>query len=329
MPDRREVLRGLLLAGAGVTLSSCGVPSGGAPVVDGTGPPYDPIGGQQVKPPAPDDADSPTGLVELFLAAISGPMETTELRAAARDRARTFLTTDTASSWQPNTEGGVTVVRVEPVRNTTGGPDVTTVTVSLEPIGQFDTVRNYVKKLDQESSSGPVLLDFSVVFNADRSGYLIQKLPGGLPPGLLLSTVALDEQFYLPQLIYFWDNARHGLVPDLRYVARAGEPVGKQMADIVNWLIAGPTDQADPISSIAINTMPEGTQLQLPNLVTEGDRLVVNLTPAAQPPDLTKVMSQLRWSLQPLYPLSGSVQLQIGSRPQQVDGSSAPYIADN
>src|SRR5437764_12521533 len=89
MPDRRQVLRALLLAGTGIALpAGCGVPSGGPPFVDGTGPTYDPIGGQQGKPPDPSGADTPTALVELFLAAVSGPLENPEQRATARDRAR-------------------------------------------------------------------------------------------------------------------------------------------------------------------------------------------------------------------------------------------------
>src|SRR5262249_35289632 len=77
------------------------------------------------------------------------------------------------------------------------------------------------------------------------------------------------------------------------------------------------------------NVIPDGTQLQLPNLVTESNRLVVNMNNGFLSADQPKVMSQLRWSLQPLYALSGTVQLQIASLQQKVDGSSTPYIADN
>jgi hypothetical protein len=57
---------------------------------------------------------------------------------------------------------------------------------------------------------------------------------------------------------------------------------------------------------------------------------VVNLTGAFQGADLGKVMSELRWSLQPAYPLSsGPVVLEVASRPLQVDGSSTPYLPDN
>jgi hypothetical protein len=325
MPDRRQVLRGLLLAGAGVTLSSCGVPSGGAPIVDGTGPPYDPIAGQQVKPPTPGDAQDQASLVELFLAAVAGPLDTSELLNAARDRARAFLTRDAASSWQPVTNQ-VSVVRVDSVKNVTGGRDLTTVTCQLQLVGTLDPQSGAVRPVDSPVAPKPV--SFGVVPNADQSGYLIQSLPvEALPTGLLLSTAALDEQYYLPQVIYFWDNVRHALVPDLRYVPRTGEPSSKQMADVVNWLIRGPSDA---VSSVAIKIMPDGVALQLPNLLTEDNRLVVNFTSALQNPDLPRLMSQLRWSLQPLYQLSsGPVQLEIASQVQKVDGSSTTYIADN
>ena len=327
MPDRRRVLRALLLAGTGIALpAGCGVPSGGPPFVDGTGPTYDPIGGQQGKPPDPSGADTPTALVELFLAAVSGPLENPEQRATARDRARRFLTDDAAKAWQPGTDR-VTVVRVEKLTNATGGRDVTTVVGSLQPVGVLNPGRGEVQPYP-DGNPGPVRAEFTVVPNADQSGFLIQKLPlDVLPPGLLLSGAALDERYFIPQLIYFWDNGRHQLVPDLRYVPRTGEPASQQRADIVRWLIDGPSEL---ISSVAANIMPEGTDLSLPNVLTQSDRLVVNLTGALQGADLPKVMSQLRWSLQPLYPLAASpVQLEIASRPQQVDGSAGPYLADN
>ena len=88
MPDRRQVLRALLLAGAGLAVpAACGVPTGGGPVVDGPGPTYDPVAGTQVPQPDPAQATTPVRLVELFLAAVSGPLDTADLLSAARRRA--------------------------------------------------------------------------------------------------------------------------------------------------------------------------------------------------------------------------------------------------
>ena len=88
-PDRRQLLRALLLAGAGLAVpSACGVPSGGGPIVDGSGPSYDPSTGARGRPPTPGDANSATELVQLFLYAISGPLNTGDALNAARGRAR-------------------------------------------------------------------------------------------------------------------------------------------------------------------------------------------------------------------------------------------------
>jgi lipoprotein LpqB-like beta-propeller protein len=325
MPDRRQVLRALLLGGAGLALpAGCGVPSGGSAIVDGPGPPYDPVGGQQGKPPDPADADSPTKLVELFLAAVAGPIDTSDLRAAAKDRARKFLTADAAKSWQPLDQ--VTVVRVDQVSTATSGRDATTVVAMLQPVGVMTPQHGDVVH-DANLPSASVRVEFTVVPNPDRSGFLINSGPDALPPGLMLSTAALDEQYFTPQVIYFWDNNKHDLIPDLRYVPRAGVPVSQQRAYIVRWLIGGPSEL---ISSVATEVIPEDTNLSLPNVLTESNRLVVNLVGVLQGVDLAKVMSQLRWSLQPGYPLSAPpIQLEIASRPQQVDGSAAPYEADN
>jgi hypothetical protein len=326
MPDRRQVLRAVLLAGAGLALpAACGVPSGGRPVVDGNGPPYDPVGGQQGEPPDPSDADSPTKLVELFLAAVSGALETSEQQTAAGNRARAFLSPDTTKSWQPDVTK-VTVVRVESLTNTTVGRDLTTVSCTLLTVGRFDGSRGLVDR-SLDVGPAPVTVEFTVVPNADRSGFLISKLPDLALSGLVLSTAALDELYFTPQLVYFWDTNRRALVPDLRYVPRAGVPASQQRADIVRWLLGGPSDL---ISPVAIKIMPDGADLSLPNVLTESDRLVVDMTGAFQAADLGKVMSELRWSLNPLYLLdSGTIELQIASRPQQVDGTAAPYIADN
>lgn len=329
MPDRRQVLRALLLAGAGIALpAACGVPSGGRPVVDGNGPAYDPGGGQQQgEPPNPANASTPTALVELFLAAVSGPLETSEQQAAATQRARSFLTREAARSWQPVNSSKVTVVRVGNLTNATGGRDVT-VYCTLQPIGLFDGPTGEVVQ-SPDLDTAPVPAQFTVVPNDAQSGFLISEIRADpVQSGLVLSTAALDEQYFTPQLIYFWDINHRALVPDLRYVPRAGVPQSQQRADIIRWLIGDPSDLIAPVTSA--NIIPDGTSLPLPNVVTESDRLVVNLTGVFQAADLGKVMSELRWSLNPLYPLdSGRIELQIASRPQQVDGTAEPYLADN
>src|SRR2546430_16993132 len=91
--DRRQVLRALLLAGAGLALpAACGVPGEGGPIVDGPGPTYDPISRKGNLPPDPAGATDPRTLVERFLSATSGPLGAQEHLTPAREAARKCLT---------------------------------------------------------------------------------------------------------------------------------------------------------------------------------------------------------------------------------------------
>jgi Lipoprotein LpqB beta-propeller domain/Sporulation and spore germination len=321
---RRQVLRGLLLAGAGLAVpAGCGVPTGGRPIVDGTGPAADRIGGPKGQPPAPDGVTSPTMLVELFLAAVSGPLDTAEDLKDAENRARRFLTPAANRGWQPGDR--VTVVRVSEVSSAVSGPGATVVRQTLRPVGTLGP-RGDVGPFG--GSGAEVHLEFTVVPNTDPNiPLLIDQLPGNLPSGLLLSSEALDNsQYYIPQLVYFWDAARRGLVPDLRYVPRTKLTEQQQQATVVNWLIAGPSDL---VSSAATNILPTGTTLLGPVVVPDpqSGALVVNFSGSFQGVDLGQVMAELRWSLNPLW--TKAVQLQIASRPQQVDGTSDQYLTAN
>ncbi len=321
--DRRQVLRGLLLAGAGLTVpAACGVPAGGGPIVDGTGPAPDKIGGPKGQPAEPDGVTSPVTLVQLFLSAVSGPLDNPDNQKDAADRARRFLTAAAARAWQPAVQ--VTVVRVSNVSSAVSGRGATVVRATLRPVGVLQP-RGDVGPYSGNGAETAV--EFTVVPNPDPNiPLLIDQLPGNLPPGLLLSSEALNSQYYIPHLVYFWDGARRGLVPDLRYVPRTKLTEREQQATVVNWMIGGPSDL---MSSVATNILPTGTSLRGPAPVTDpqSGALVVNLFGSFQGVDLNQVMAQLRWSLNPLW--TKAVQLQIVDRPQQVDGASDGYLSAN
>src|SRR5213079_100899 len=110
--DRRQLLRALLLAAGGLAVpAACGVPSGGGPIVDAPGPSYDPGSVARGRPPQPGDASTASELVELFLYAISGPLNTAAAVNDARQRARVFMTGPVRDSWRPTDV--VTVVRID------------------------------------------------------------------------------------------------------------------------------------------------------------------------------------------------------------------------
>lgn len=325
--DRRLVLRALLLAGAGLAVpAACGVPTGGGPIVDGTGPASDPGGGEPLPAPDPSRATSPINLVELFLAAVSGPLDVGDARRDALGRARKFLTPDASKSWQPAEQDKITVVRIDKqFTEASGDAGAKVVNGHLKPIGLLDE-RGEV--IGYTGSTAWATVQFTVKFTNDpKIPWLIDRLPGNLPPGLILSSAALSENF-LPQPIYFWDAQGRFLVPDLRYVPKTALSEGAQKAAVVKWLISGPSEL---LASVAgANLLPNGTSLLGPNVVTDpqSNAIVVNFSGSSiKDVDRDKVMAQLRWSLLPLS--TRAVQLQIDSRVQQVDGSSNTYVSAN
>ncbi len=314
--DRRQLLRALLLVGAGLAVpAACGVPSGGGPIVDGAGPSYDPVGGEKGRPPEPDDASSAANLVELFLVAISGPLDTTAVLTDARERARRFLTRQAKDFWKP--PDSVTVVRVEGLTSSISGADAI-VSGTLQPVGSLIRDRGLV---DPSSASGPVPVKFTV--SQDGSGLRISELPGALQTMLPLATDALDNKYFTPQLIYFWDTRQRWLVPDLRYVPSTGLADTGRLTEIVKWLLLAPSDL---INSVVGPFFPNGTDLSVPNVLIQGGRVVVPFTAALQnQKDLARVVAQLQWSLQPLHKLTDGVDLQIAAQTQQVTGAADLY----
>jgi Lipoprotein LpqB beta-propeller domain len=312
-PDRRQVLRALLLAAAGLAVpTACGVPSGGGPIVDGPGPSYDPSTGARGQPPVPGDASSATELVQLFLYAISGPLNTSDALNTARSRARQFLIGKAYTTWKPPEV--VTVVRLEDLTSSISGSD-TIVSGTLETVGTLKPDRGLV---DPSAAVARVPVKFTVSQGTGSVGMLISELPAALQSVLPLGTDALDNRYYTPQLLYFWDNRQRFLVPELRYVPSTGLTDNVRLTTIVRWLLAGPSDL---LGSVATSIFPPGTDLSVANLTNQGGRLVVPFSSELQglkTGDLGKVLAQLRWSLQPLYKLDAPLELQIANQPQTV-----------
>jgi hypothetical protein len=321
MPDRRQVLRALLLAGAGLAVpAACGVPAGGGPVVDGPGPTYDPIAGNQAPVPQPDPSQATTAvrLVELFLAAVSGPLDTADLLGAAQKRAKSFLTPTAQALWTPAEQ--VTVVRVADLTSSISGSN-TVVTGTIQAVGKFEGDRGLVSP--PNTSTTPTQARFVVSPAADGSGLRISEL-SGLPVGFPLSTAALDNWYFTPQLLYFWDSARRWLVPDLRYVPKTSLADTARLAAIVKWLIQGPSDLITSLTSQ--NLFPSNTALDVPNVEIKGDAVTVNFSAAfqgVQRGDLDKLLAQVRWSLQPQHQLTaGPVELRVSGRRQETSDSN-------
>jgi hypothetical protein len=135
------------------------------------------------------------------------------------------------------------------------------------------------------------------------------------PQVMLLSDEALAT-FYRPRTIYFWNRDYTGLVPDVRYmpmtVTREQEPT-----EIIKWLTAGPS----PLLDGTVQKLPAGTSAIGNVPAVKDDKLEINLTGPALPPDkevLDRVRRQLMWSLRPNLPPGVALELQIDHQVQDV-----------
>jgi Lipoprotein LpqB beta-propeller domain len=334
MPDRRQVLRALLLGAAGLAVpAACGLPSGGAAVVDGPGQPLGPgAGDTNRKAPTPADANDAQSLVLGFFGAVAGRLQVDGDVTQAGERAAAFLTSGFRPKWSPGNQ--ITVVRrLALVGRGTGGdkPGSAIVDINVLPVG----VLKSNGRVDPTSTAGPasVQLRFTVVPNteAGRPGlYLIDNIEyvggnGGLS-GMMLDAANLDFVLYAPQLIYFWstDKQRSGLVPDLRYVPRVGVSSEIQLTEIVKWVLGG-LGPNDMLTNAVLGNQYTGNDLVVPLLTApDSEGLLINLTiPPPQSLGDEQAMAQLRWSLRPFY--TGTVRLEVNSAPQQVNGTSTDF----
>jgi hypothetical protein len=330
MPDRRTILRAILLGSAGVAIPSgvaalggCGVPTGGSPVVDGSGPSVGTAGlTGGGTPPGPDTATTPEELVAKYLLAVAGPLEDV-YRTQLQNSARRFMTSDAADSWEP--EPDVTVVRVVGKPRRREGGVSTWADITLQTVGKLTP-----SGMLMPTSSAQVTCNFELVNDRtnsrDGSGWRIKRIiskPANLSSAMLLDSAALDDpvlRLFTPQLLYYWPSAgQNALVPDLRYLPLAGSDQNR-FTRIVNDLLS------EPPSWLAVKDFPSAVLAQAaPD--KDNNYLVVNIKLPAPGLDPKRLMTQLRWSLFPFY--QGPVQLQINSQKQQVDGSSGGYRTAN
>lgn len=269
-----------VLLGAG-----CGVPSQTDVKVEG--PPVeaggDSAGDSADPPPGPDEANSADELVEYFLqAAATDPENAVEVL-------REFIHPDVRDDWEPAPP--VYVARISDPVPTRGDPD------------RFDLTVRRVGVLNPDGVVEPRTFqeeDFTLAVAA--GGVADQELPGNRdrywlvePPKafILLDDAALQRHFeWRP--IYFWDNDRGQLVPDIRWLRRA-VPERQRPQTVVDWLLAGPS----PWLTGTVATLPQGVELR-GNVVPSEDQSRVEVRMLAPPElDASTLEAQLWWSLRP------------------------------
>ncbi len=309
---RRNVLRGLLLGGVGLTaVTACGVPSGTKPHVVGRGPSSGPSGNQVAKdPPSPLGIVAPKQFVEAFLTASAGKQDTDSLPAVL-DNVRRFLTPAAAAAWQPGPS--ITVIRVINIGTPAQAGSASTITLDYVPVGQL-TASGSVAPGPSGAQSVQLTLVPNDVNPGSGPSWHIDTLPTPLASSLVLSSDGL-ENYYQAHLIYFWDNGKEPnnfLVPDLRYVPLVGLQQEAQPTEIVNGLLAGPAD----LLGSGLTPLPSGAALQPRNVVKADGAWVVDFT-ALQGAEPVKIAAQVQLSLQPQF--TEPIQLKIAGQPKPVD----------
>lgn len=333
MPDRRSVLRAILLGSVGIAapagvavLGGCGVPTGGRPVVDGPGPSVGTGGGSGSggTPPGPDSATDPADLVKKYLLAVAGQLEDI-YRVKLRNSAHSFWARGV--EWSPSQE--ITVVRAIDGPSSSKSGASTRVDITLQPVGQL-TSSGVLTPLVPAASQ--VKCRFEVVNErVDPNGndvWRIQKIdPPSMASAMLLDSAALDDSPYglfVPQLVYYWPSAgQNALVPDLRYLPLVGNDQARYIRIVTDLL-------SDPPGWLTVTEFPPGASLIQAAPDKNNKNLIVNIKLPTPDADHNRLMTQLRASLYPFY--QGTLQLQINSEKQQTssgDGYRTANLADS
>ena len=207
--------RGLLvlLLAVSLAVSACtGIPSSSPPLTVRT---VGPNSGSATTEIGPRAGDEPRSIVQGFLrAAVSAD--------AKHSGSRQFLTADAGSRWQ---DGTTTIVNSYQVLLADTRGDTSTVTVTGQRVGQLDAHGVYTP----ERSGSGVAPSSTFVFTVQRTNGAWRI--ASLPVGVLISLPDF-ETYYTDRILYFYDNTKSQLVPDVRYSAL------RDLSQVVEWLLA-------------------------------------------------------------------------------------------
>jgi hypothetical protein len=329
---RRYPLRARLatavLAVAVLTLTSCGIPDGGKPIVDGNALATTSQAGSGGTPPRVDPSvyteGQPVTFVEdYYLAAEAGQASSSGQIQAAQ----AFMAP--GSTWKPpvvtkEVPSPVDVIRV------IGSPTLTQlassgyeITLSVQVVGVFSPQTGAVSS--EAATARPKRLTFRVVSVSNKGLRLSMA-----PPGLYMTDDAMHNE-YSARTIYFWSQDRE-LVPDLRYLPNWMN--GRQRATtVVNWILAGPP----PWLSLDNGGLVQDVNLvdsTVPTDPNDPETYIVNLTSTTMSQqDQNDLVAQIQWSLIGINPDQETdekvaVDLKIANR-QMLDGGTEDFLREN
>jgi hypothetical protein len=299
-------------------LGGCGVPTSSEVQYVGPGP----TGGGGLPgtgelPPTPDDAATPQELVENYLEAPAGNLDT------ALERVEAYVRDTDQGRWSPEPE--VRVVRVLELFDNPEAQGGSRIELTVQQVGILDRT-GYLDPV----TGGETSYRFQVVREGGPEDGIAEQSPryrlADPPPVLLLADTALtDTSYYFPTPIYFWDSDHEVLVPDLRWLPLAGEQEATHPWIVLQWLLGGPAPSLSRLQGLPGGTQPVGT----PRWEGEDDsvRLVVNLNAAARGEwEVNDLATQLAWSLLQLRP-GADLELRIDDQLQEHLATGPPAWA--
>jgi len=294
-----------------LALSGCGVSASSKPHKLAGGA-YEPVAGPNfARPPAEPTAADPAQLVEDYLHAAAGGNE------AAITQVKLFLTKNGRNAWHAPGKGAtasILIIRVDDVTTQAQVGNGTPVDLTYHEVGTLNANTDD-GRITPSTNTQEQHQRLQVVRAADQPGQL--RIDSGALPGLVLSEDALDDYFYSPQPIYFWDTFNQVLVPDLRYVPLT-VPTDQRANKVIGWLQNGPSRLLgdDAVTSLPINISP--------TVGSRGSTLVIKLSPQAGgkgPDDARRLVYQLQASLNPVTN-NRDLEIWIGNNPAPTTGPS-------
>jgi hypothetical protein len=241
-------------------------------------------------PSGPTSGETQQDILNGFINAGTGPQNDYEA-------AREFLTTDFKTKWNPNSE--VLIQQGNPSISFNANQEAT---VSVQVQATVDADGHY-KVMDVGATR---LLQFKMV--RENGEWRISEAPN-----LTILIRPVFEVIFRSYSIYFFDQQRANLVPDLRWFPSRASTATR----LVNAILKGPSDWLTPAVNSAI---PAGTALSL-NSVTVADGVAsVDLTSKAlSANNLTRrqLKAQIRATLSQL-PNVYSVSISVERGPQEI-----------
>ncbi len=305
-PAGRGAVVVALLAGL---LAGCGIPDGTEVVSVKPGPStgLTPGGDDTPTRATRESTNDRAQFVENYLQAVAGDPAT-----APTDRVKDFFSPSARRTLKLSPEVRVVRLVEEPLVN----PGSSKVLVKVQQVGVLAGTKGTL----EPSVGGIDAYEFTVDEVEGQTGLFITKAP----PVLLLSDTALST-FYERRTIYFWNRENTALVPDVRYMSSA-IPSERRPTEIIKWLAAGPSQWL----AGAVQELPENTKVDSNVPAVSDEKLQINLSGVALPPDdpgaLNRLAHQIRWSLRPY--LAPQLELRFDNQKQDVF-SGTDYLSSN